>query len=196
MPIGVILTVIASLISILVTYRSQKSQKFIDTITSERIKWLDKVRSEVSILSSWIMTFVKTKIELEELYSHEQEILNDGGFNDPYKDVYAPQDEENLRIVRSQKKKLNEELDSGYSKKEIVERIILLKLRLNPREDDELIKILEHLYNIFSEANLTIDTVKQSLDEVEKLVNLTQAILKAEWEKVKIESIKGHKSIN
>lgn len=48
LPISVVLTFIGTMITIYYTRRNLKTTKYIETITSERIKWLDIIRNEVT----------------------------------------------------------------------------------------------------------------------------------------------------
>ena len=52
LPSGVLLTFIAATVNIYYTRRNLKTTKYIDTITTERIKWLSIIRDEVTQLVS------------------------------------------------------------------------------------------------------------------------------------------------
>ena len=72
LPIGVILTFFATMYSIYYTRKNLKTTKYIDTITSERIKWLEIIRNEVSEIVTNV--YFTLKIYSEDLKNKENEI--------------------------------------------------------------------------------------------------------------------------
>lgn len=81
------------------------------------------------------------------------------------------------------------ELNSLLSRSEIVRKSLLLKLKLNPKEDSGIINILDDIIIIFS--NIGNDLSKSTGNiKCDSLVLECQEMLKREWEKVKEETRK------
>lgn len=141
--------------------RNLKSSQYINVITSERIKWIGNVRDDITILVSSVM------IHISNAY-HED---TDSGIN---------------------QREFYDEIDMGVksvlSKSEIVTKAVLLKLKLNPAEDNDIICILDDIILLFTPIAYNI--ANSSGINCENLINLCQAMLKREWEKVKDETRK------
>ncbi|WP_289645157.1 hypothetical protein [Maribacter aestuarii] len=69
--IGVFLTFFATVIGYIATRRNIKTKKFIDVVTTERIKWLSIIRNEVSELLSIMETLNVYEKEIVRI-EHEQ----------------------------------------------------------------------------------------------------------------------------
>ena len=74
---------------------------------------------------------------------------------------------------------IKDEFKTGLSKREIVEKSILLKMKLNPKEDAEIISILDDIINTFS--IVSFDVSYQNI-RYEVLVNECQNMFKREWD--------------
>lgn len=74
LPIGVIFTFFGTIITIYYTRRNLKTTKYIDTITSERIKWLDIIRNEITTIITNI--HFTLKIYSDNIQDRESEIKN------------------------------------------------------------------------------------------------------------------------
>lgn len=180
-PLGVILTFIVSIVSIYYTRRNLKTTKYIDTITSERVKWIEKVRIEIAEILAEMQEFLRLKYfilskkaENNIVESKEIEVLID-----------------NLHSIRDKDFKINEleqELNK-ISKIDLIKKLQLLKLRLNSFDDTEIIDILDY-YILILTVNCDRKQTEDGWDKLSKLVELTQKMLKNEWERVKKETMK------
>ena len=78
-PIGIFATLLTSVMGIVINRINSRSTKYIDTITSERIKWIEKLRLEVADLNSIFLTIIKNHtfiVELKDERERTKEISN------------------------------------------------------------------------------------------------------------------------
>lgn len=61
--IGIIATAIVSVWNIVNHYKTNKKISFINTVTSERVKWLDKLRQNISNFCGLTHTWTRSKIQ-------------------------------------------------------------------------------------------------------------------------------------
>jgi hypothetical protein len=176
-PIGVILTFMASIISIYFTRKNVKTSKYIDTITSERIKWIEKVRTEIADLLAEMQEYLRLRYLI---------VSKNIQFDfDKQKDI---------EVLIEEFHKINEtsELEreiSKISKVDLIKKLQTLKLRLNCSDDKEIIDILDFYILIVSQECDRQQSIN-GWDKLSRLVELTQIMLKKEWEKVKNETLK------
>lgn len=143
--LGIILTFLLGVWNIINNYRASRRTAFINTVTSERVKWLETLRQNISTFCGLTYTWSISKLEGKP---GEVEI---------HKEV------DKLRH--------------------------LIRLQLNPegildRKIEELIARIPTLTHEIHEQKL-----KEALNE---LVEVSQKLLKEEWEKVKEESARGN----
>ena len=168
---GVLLTFMATLISIYFTRKNAKSTKYIDTITSERIKWIEKLRLEVADLNSCFLTIIKNHGFIIEITERNKK-----------KDIiFAGID------TLHQTRELKEEI-SSFSKTDIIRKINTIRLRLNPTDDEKTLTCLNELTVFILKDSHTSETVGKIWETNLNMINLTQLMLKQEWEKVKMEA--------
>lgn len=170
-PSGVILTFAATLISIYYTRKNSKSTKYIDTITSERIKWIEKIRLEVADLNSCFLTIIKNKGFIIQITEK----------NKKSESLFAEMN------TLHQTRELEEEI-SSFSKTDILRKINTIRLRLNPVDDKEILICLNELAAFILNVNHTNDSVSKIWETNMNMISLTQLMLKQEWEKVKREA--------
>jgi hypothetical protein len=60
---GIIATAIVSVWNIIDHYKAKKKTSFINTVTSERVKWLDKLRQNISDFCGLTHTWTRSKIQ-------------------------------------------------------------------------------------------------------------------------------------
>jgi hypothetical protein len=142
--IGIILTFLLGVWNIVNNYRTSRRTAFINTVTSERVKWLDKLRESISSFCGLTYTWSVSRLEGKP---NEAEVL-----------------------------------------KEIDKLRHLIRLQLNP--DGTYDRAIEAL--IARIPTLTHETQAKELEKaLSELVEVSQKLLKAEWEKVKEESMRG-----
>jgi len=170
-PFGVIFTFIGTIVTIYITRRIAKSTKYIDTITSERIKWIEKIRLELADLNSIFLIIIKDYHLILELEANKDE----------HNDVLLAAD--TLRRTSE----LNREITS-FSRSDILRKINTIRLRLNPVEDEKLLNCLHDLNLFILLIHTTREDVIKAWKSNSTLIDLTQDMLKQEWEKVKREA--------
>ena len=172
--IGVILTFLGTMYSIYYTRKNLKTTKYIETITLERIKWLEIIRNEVSEIVANI--YFTLKIYSENLKNKENEIKD-------YENDIEVQMESQERSVNSYfesptssalgKKKVI------WSKSDFIKNLCLFKIRLNPNEDKIIIEIIEYFIQFYSESEYKTETeIPIAKEKVSLLINQIQILLK------------------
>lgn len=176
-PIGVLLTFTGTLFSIYYTRKNIKNTKFIDTVTSERIKWMGIFRERMSEFISVIRT---TKEYDTDLIGRTQE----------YKD-------KRNKEIYEEKTKLQRDIIALQCK---------IQLHLNPKgtRDKKILSYVKTLTDLYvsyysdekPDGTLNIEGKtefrKRMLEIYSKLVDESQLYLKDEWERVKLETQKGY----
>lgn len=142
---GVLITLALTIYNSFVSRSITTKTKFVDTITSERIKWLEKLRMDISRFSGLTSFWAKSLRNVES--SESIEVLKE------------------IDILR-----------------------VMIKLRLNPDGiyDKQIIELLDTIPLLTDKTDLT--EINNALD---MLTNLSQKLLKEEWNRVKKESKKG-----
>lgn len=190
LPIGVLFTFIGTLITLYYTRRNLKTTKYIDTIISERIKWIGKLREDLSLLTSWINIFISNKKYLNELSADYEELDFQESMTNPHGDEPWPTIIKDMSDNKEKQDSLMREL-GGVSRQKIIEKIYLIKLRLNPKDDSRAIELLDSLLENFTSPKFDCKKHDSIIKELHEFVVLSQQILKDEWDKVKNETKKG-----
>lgn len=190
LPIGVLLTFIGTLVTLYYTRRNLKTTKYIDTITSERIKWIGKLRDDLSLLTSWINIFISNKKYLNELSADYEELDTQESMTNPHRDEPWPMILKDMSDNKEKQDNLIREL-GGVSRQKIIEKIYLIKLRLNPKDDSRAIELLDSLLKNFMPPEFDCEKYDLIIKELHEFVSLSQQLLKEEWDKVKNETKKG-----
>ncbi len=176
--IGVFLTFLATILGYIATRRNIKTTKFIDVVTTERIKWLSIIRNEISELVSTIMeTLAAYEKEIERI-EHEhptEETMMDANYE--FQMYYFDSTTESA----FQENELPKH-------KDLLSRLILLKLRFNPNEDKKTLELIDFFLDFYASKYKSKNDLKLASEKINKLLNEIQAMLKKEWEKVKKES--------
>jgi hypothetical protein len=145
--IGILATLLLGLYNAVQNYRNSKRTTFINTVTSERVKWIEKLRRSISTFCGlahyWRFSTVKGS------------------------------DDEREKL---------EEIDK-------LRHLIALQLNPHGAIDKEIQKLVGDIVSMSSGyCQVSDDDYRRHL---ETLTEKTQQLLKAEWEKVKEESIRG-----
>ena len=129
---------IASAITVWVTRKNLKTTKYIDIITSERIKWIQIVRDDFNSLISSILIHLNNTDYLNELkdekirQEHTEHLVG----------AYRENTDEDLQeYSRLNHGILNVEnaISKTLTRSEIASKALLIKLKLNPKDDIEII---------------------------------------------------------
>jgi hypothetical protein len=177
-PLGILLTFIASVLTIYFTRKNLKTSKYIDTITSERIKWMEKVRIELADIVAELQEFIRIKYSLY--------ILTE---NPNYKESEVDVEKIRKEIINiSTKAQLSSTLND-FPKKDLVRKILLFKLRLNPIEDKEILKDLDEYIRLL-ENSASKEELEHGWTNLDNMIILFQKILRTEWLKAKQESLR------
>ena len=204
LPISVVLTFFGTMATIYYTRRNIKTMKYIDTITSERIKWLEIIRSEITIIIENIHFTLEVysrdiSVKDANIYDEINALLQDEhqksiDSNPPEEDIIV--NVSNIELLEDERKDLTFLTSSALMKKEniwsssdFVKHLSLFKLRLNPEEDKGIIQILNYFIKFYTEEERkSASEIVEAKKNVEKLIVQTQRLLKNEWDKVKKES--------
>ena len=153
---GIILTFTGTLITILYTRRNIETTKYIDTVTSGRIRWIDIVRDEATSLVTNILFTL-------DYYSSKPKKTHSSSPFGKTKDPWS----------------INDYICFLY----------IFKLRLNPKEDKKIVKIINYFIDFYkNEEYKSASKRKIAYENVEVFFKLTRDILNNEWQKIKKES--------
>ncbi|MGB0879346.1 MAG: hypothetical protein ACPGTO_02130 [Polaribacter sp.] len=179
--VGVFSTLSATLYNIYSTRRNLKTSKYIDVVTTERIKWLATIRNEVAEITSLMKG---------TLGFYEQEIENIEHRNPSQ----ATMDNANYEYQRHHYDSLTENAFIGNEKttiKNLISRLIILKLRFNPDDDLSTLKLIDYFIEFYQTKYKSSVDLKKASEQIELFISEIQKMLKREWEKVKTESKGG-----
>ncbi len=175
---GILLTFLATVLGHYHTRRNIKTSKFIDVITTERIKWLSTIRNEVSEVIALItdtLIFYEDEIKRIELDHPTQETMDNENYE--FQKHYFDSVTKNAF-----KKHDHAEL------KDLTSKLTLLKLRFNPKEDLKTLEIIDFFIDFYKSKYKTENDLKIATEKTELLLTNIQVMLKNEWEKVKKET--------
>ncbi len=180
LPISVVLTFIGTMITIYYTRSNLKTTKYIDTITSERIKWLETIRNEVTNIVTNI--HFTLKVYSEDIQNIER------GTMDPEDDPYAQIEAQERYFDTTTSSALGQRKEI-WSQSHFIKYLNLFKLRLNPEEDNNIIEIINYFIKFYAESEYkSAKEILEAREKIDLLITQTQKLLKQEWEKVKKES--------
>jgi len=178
--IGVVLTFLGTMITIYYIRKNLKTTKYIDTVTSERIKWLDIIRNEVTIIITNI--HFTLKIYSENIKDRENAIQN-------YEDNIDAQIEAQTRFFDTPTSSALGQKKEIWSQSDFIRSLNIFKLRLNPKEDNVIIEIIDYFIKFYAESEYkSANEIPEARKRIELLISQIQELLKQEWEKVKKES--------
>jgi len=170
--------ILISIITIIYTRSNIKLQKYIDTITTQRIKWIESLRVDLSAVLAGLY-LLKYYNEIESNYEAFRQMPDYGYYEDEA--VWEYESNANKAIERFSKLK-------DEPKLEIMQKIDTAILRLNQEDDIHLIELLENARRRIATDNyLSPD----SDDYIKDIRQECAMIFKKEWEKVKLETMKG-----
>ena len=178
LPSGILFTFIATCINIYYTRENSKKSKYIDTITTERIKWLGVIRTEISELITIISeTLIYYENEIDEIESQnpDESYINDTNYK--YQLHYFDSLTKNSLKFKSQ-----------IEYDDITKRLYILKLRFNPIEDIQTLSLIQFFIDYYKNEYKSKSDIDDANKKIDELVTNIQTLLKDEWEKVKKES--------
>jgi hypothetical protein len=175
---------IASILTIWFSRKNLRTTKYIETITNERIKWIQIVRSDLTELVSSILIHLKNTDYLAELENKKesQDYTNYVVSREP--DSYSDDELHDYSELQKNIEQTENALNNVLTRSEIVNKATLLKLRFNPIEDIDIINQLDLIIVDFSDYSKQAKKIKINITE---LTNKSQHVLKREWDKVKLE---------
>jgi hypothetical protein len=173
----------ASLGTIWFTRKNLRTSKYIDTIISERIKWIQIVREDLTELISSILIHLKNADHLNELMDEKenQDYLNYTRSRDACS--YSNDELQASRTLNRDITNIENAMNKVLMRSEIVNKAILLKLRFN-QED---VEIIDHLNLIIEQFADYSKQIKDIHININGLTEKGQNVLKREWRAVKIE---------
>jgi hypothetical protein len=169
-----------------------KTTKYIETVTSERIKWLEEIRNDISdIFTSIDYICTSTTIFLSILAERETLVgINISNSND--RDFITSRVEK----LKVQAEKLQAEIYNQDNKTALTRKLYLISLRLNYKEDQDIIKELDKAREILNHNRYDMIMIDELRQISQKVIIDIRTVLKNEWEKVKRESQKGRNTDN
>lgn len=173
-----LIALVISVISILYAYKGIKHSKYVETITNQRIKWIDILRSDFSR----ILTLAILLKSLNDQDESASSFMSSNEYNE-----LELEDKDSIDEQISNTKKKKKEIIKKISEGESINTIELAILRLNDKDDKDLIEKLEIMKNCFLKGSY------KSITDVfiVKLRSSIKQLLKNEWEKVKLEVKRG-----
>lgn len=177
-PFGVILTFLVGVYNIYTIRKNLKSTKYIETITTERIKWLNILRDEISDLISIIfesLTFFHNEIKSIEEQNPNEDKISEINYN--YSKHYFDTNTSNFLLFKNK---------IEYA--EIIKKLYILKLRFNPNEDIETLSYIQYFIDFYNKENKSEKDIGEAKNKIDLFVKNIQQLLKNEWEKVKKET--------
>ncbi|SRR5690554_4577372 len=174
---------VASAVTVWITRKNLKTTKYIETITSERIKWIQVVRNDFNDLISSLLIHLNNTEYLDNL--HDEKIRQD--HTEFLVGAYREDTDEGLQeYSKLNRSILNVEsaISKTLTRSEIASKALLIKLKLNPKDDIEVIKDLDKIVDFFSDYS---KIMKEFDINLKLTVEKTQNLLKREWDKVKDE---------
>lgn len=171
------LAMLVSLAAVIYARANIKTQKYIETITSQRITWVETLRLDLSEIITGLHLLSYCKGSINDYW----EFVENVGFEDPEDDEKGSEHIAKLKV-------LEEGLQIKVSRIELIQKIDLSILRLNSRDDAELINQLEEVRELIlkEKYDLRKDPVRIKL-----IREKASETLKNEWEKIKLETMKG-----
>ena len=150
--IGLLVTLVLGIYNLIQNYQTSRRTTFINTVTSERVKWIEKLRQSISTFCG---------------LAHYWRFSTVRGSEDERKKI--------------------EEIDK-------LRHLIVLQLNPHGTVDRAIEKLVGEVVSMSSgHPSVSDDEYREHLSQ---LTALTQELLKAEWEKVKEESLRGDLSRN
>jgi hypothetical protein len=160
--IGIGVTLLVGLLNLYISLKNTKKAKFIDVVTSERLKWVSDIRQ---ITSQYI-----AKISLLHYWNRQEHMFKNGDIS---KESYQKRDNKEIENLKL-------EIDELYYK-------LQLFLIRNDKTDDEILEQVKIVYKIGE--NLNLNEVNEIINNFIKLIN---KVVSNEWYKVKFEAEHGN----
>lgn len=157
-----------------------KTTKYIDTITSERIRWREKISNEVADIVTHILFALKVHAD------NIEDIKNESNY---YENDYETQSRSQSTFLDSHTSSAFGTEKEKWSCSDFVKNLILFKIKLNLNEDKEIIEIINYFIDLYYSKSISDDDVLLANKQIDKLMVQVHLLLKREWEKVKRESI-------
>ncbi|NPA37910.1 MAG: hypothetical protein GXO47_13795, partial [Chlorobi bacterium] len=131
------------------TRKNLKTTKYIETITTERIKWIQVVRTDLTELVSSIMIHLKNTDYLIGIENRKisQNYTNYVVSREP--DSYSDDELQDYYDLQRNIEQTENDLKSVLTRSRIVQKATLLKLRFNPNEDIDIINLLNLIIEDF-----------------------------------------------
>ncbi|HAN77911.1 MAG TPA: hypothetical protein DCQ31_09125 [Bacteroidales bacterium] len=186
---------ISAIISVAYTRKNLKTSKYIETITSERIRWIENIRNDFSTLTTSILILRNNeeKLHVTKFNLNWEHDVRNLTMRDEFADLSLDEHEtnykENRKIVE-----IESSIKKCLSPIEIVMKAIQLKLKIDSKENYRILKAID-------EFNLMLDTIIEEFSKVDfdkstskininRFIELAREILNNEWNVVKIEVAK------
>jgi hypothetical protein len=176
--IGVPLTLVVSILGIIYSRKNIRTSKYIETITTERLKWLEIIRNEVTDLISNI--YFTLKIYSKKVEDIQFDANPDRVINSSIQDTNIFDAKTDIAFA---------DRPNAWSETDFIKKLNIFKLRLNPKEDIEIIKIADYFIKFYAVSEFKSEgELIEAQKKVDLLVEKVQVLLKTEWEKCKYET--------
>lgn len=187
---GVIVSLLTTFLSNSYTRKNLKTTNYIETIIPERIKWINLLRDDFSLLITSIQVLKNNKNKLKETEFESQRIdyVREITLHDQYLEDNELQDIYSRNQIIND---INSALEKCLTPAEIVIKATQIKLRLNLTKQEnsnnnlKIIKEINAILDIIiSEFSIIDFELSNSNIDIIKLVNLSQTMLTSEWEDI------------
>ena len=172
--IAAFIAIIVSSIALVYARNNIKITKYIETITEQRIRWIEIVRNDLSSVISDLSILCYISKYHSELYDFDMNV----GFDSAEESRDAYDHSKNLKEINIKKTTIK-----------LINKIDISLFKLNSNEDQKAIKLLKSIEDKILRENF-IEIIDEN--QIEDLSKEITKILKREWEKVKIEVKKGN----
>jgi hypothetical protein len=173
---GVCTSILTTILTLRYTRKNLKTTKYIETIITERIKWINLLRDDFSILITSILVINNNidKLHETQFESERSDYARHLTMRDEYEDDELFLIYENNRTINN----INTALKKCLTPAEILIKITQIKLRLDLKKNPKISEILNVLIDEYS--NLGCSS-KDSKVDTSLLTELAQTMLTKEW---------------
>jgi hypothetical protein len=174
LPIGVLLTFISSMVGLFLNYKAIKKSKYIEFVTAEKIKWIDTIKNESSVVISKIQLSL---IEFENI-NRELRIQNN-------QEIDISEETELQRIyVHSQTTDVFPADNQSMTQLEVVKSLQLLSFRLHLERNKPILSSLDYFIEFYTLQFHSEGEIKKASNKLDSFKTQLHEFLEIEWKRI------------